>query len=632
MSEVKENPFETPKIENENHPLVMGSFSIESPAVFNPEIPKIKIPASSFHFEIPKINPPKIEIPTPKIEIQVNTFPNVGSGEEFSERLKNDERYQKIKEGDGSKNPFGAFSDFVYEKGIDFQTSDFWVDTVDKFTSFSNKVSEWSEGWSDEINKQVTGWEEDLDRKKEGWNEWVNEDSTRAFWLDPIGQRYFNLVDSGAEIYQKFLKATDYTGTARDIQKLVGKITAGKIERDTSYRNNWEATSRITGKQKLTMSDLLKRKKKEDDENLEDLKKKILNSEDSTEEKKEEENVEEEKKELKKETKSVTPYTPNIEVEGKSLKDILIEQKVKSDLTIAPNLDSSVEKAKLYEFIGEKILSELEAQLDYFIMWFTEGSDLNQLNIPVKSMDNGERKYYYYFYINEISFKPFVKSTMDLKYYPIKTITSNYSKVKNNNEFTIKTSYDIALSFYDFIVDKCMGFNLKEGIIGSRRGNGYNFSRTEGSDFEKSKIDLHVLIPSKSGLNNETKKIVYFANHFILKDIRFSGLDKLSFAHSSTSPFSASIKGVFRKAILIQNEKIGEGTNENARNSNENKDINFGEKVLNKTESKGIQDDKFIQHFFNTTGVNATEGVVESTGLKIDPDALSPVYPTTYRV
>ena len=632
MSEVKENPFETPKIENENHPLVMGSFSIESPAVFNPEIPKIKIPASSFHFEIPKINPPKIEIPTPKIEIQVNTFPNVGSGEEFSERLKNDERYQKIKEGDGSKNPFGAFSDFVYEKGIDFQTSDFWVDTVDKFTSFSNKVSEWSEGWSDEINKQVTGWEEDLDRKKEGWNEWVNEDSTRAFWLDPIGQRYFNLVDSGAEIYQKFLKATDYTGTARDIQKLVGKITAGKIERDTSYRNNWEATSRITGKQKLTMKDLLKRKKKEDDENLEDLKKKILSSEDSTEEKKEEEKVEEEKEELKKETKSVTPYTPNIDVEGKSLKDILIEQKVESGLTIEPNLDSSVEKAKLYEFIGEKILSELEAQLDYFIMWFTEGSDLNQLNIPVKSMDNGERKYDYYFYINEISFKPFVKSTMDLKYYPIKTITSNYSKVKNNNEFTIKTSYDIALSFYDFIVDKCMGFNLKEGIIGSRRGNGYNFSRTEGSDFEKSKIDLHVLIPSKSGLDDKKKKIVYFANHFILKDIRFSGLDKLSFTHSSTSPFSASIKGVFRKAILIQNEKIGEGTNENARNSNENNDIHFGEKVLNKTESKGIQDDKFIQHFFNTTGVNETEGVVESTGLKIDPDALSPVYPTTYRV
>lgn len=588
MSEVKENPFETPKIENENHPLIMGSFSIKSPAVFNPEIPEIKIPASSFHFEPPKINPPKLEIPTPKIEIQAYDFSKINSGEEFSEKLKSDERYQKIKDGDGSKNPFGAFSDFVYEKGIDFQTSDFWVDTVDKFTSFSNKVSEWSEGWSDEINKQVTGWEENLDQKKEGWNEWVNEDSTRAFWLDPIGQRYFNLVDSGAETYQKLLKATDYTGTARDIQKLVGKITAGKIERDTSYRNNWAASSRIEGKQKLTMRDLLKRKKKEDDENLEDLKKKILSSEDSTEEKKEEE-----------ETKSTTPYTLNIGVEGKSLKDILIEQKEKKGLKTEPNLDSSVENAKLYEFIGEKILSEFEAQLDYFIMWFTEGSKLNQLSIPVKSMDNNDkRKYYYYFYINEISFKPFVKSTMDLKYYPIKTITSNYSKMKNNNEFTIKTSYDIALSFYDFIVDKCMGFNLKEGIIGSRRGNGYNFSRTEGENFEKSKIDLHVLIPSKSGLDEKKKKIVYFANHFILKDIRFSGLDKLSFAHSSTSPFSASIKGVFRKAILIQNEKIGEGTNENARNSKENNDFHFGEKVLNKTESKGIQDDKFIQHYF----------------------------------
>ena len=632
MSEVKENPFETPKIENENHPLIMSSFSIERPVVFNPEIPKIEIPASSFHFEISKINPSKIEIQVPKIEIQVNAFPNVSSGEEFSEKLKSDERYQKIKADEGSKNPFGAFSDFVYEKGIDFQTSDFWVDTVDKFTSFSNKVNEWAEGWSDEINKQVTGWEEDLDSKKEGWNEWVNEDSTRAFWLDPIGQRYFNLVDSGAEIYQKFLKATDYTGTARDIQKLVGKITAGKIERDTSYRNNWATSSRIEGKQKLTMSSLLKRKKKEDDENLEDLKKKILSSEDSTEEKKEEEKVEEKKEELKKETKSTTPYTPNIDVEGKSLKDILIDQKVKSGLTIKPNLDSSVENAKLYEFIGEKILSELEAQLDYFIMWFTEGSSLNQLSVPVKSMDNNkERRYFYYFYINEISFKPFVKSTMDLKYYPIKTITSNYSKVKNNNEFTIKTSYDIALSFYDFIVDKCMGFNLRDGIIGSRRGNGYNFSRTEGSDFENSKIDLHVLIPSKSGLND--KKIVYFANHFILKDIRFSGLDKLSFAHSSTSPFSASIKGVFRKAILIQNEKIGEGTNENARESesDENK-FNFGENVLNKTESKGIQDDKFIQHFFNTTGVNTVDSVIESTGLKIEPSALNPVYPTTYQV
>ena len=375
------------------------------------------------------------------------------------------------------------------------------------------------------------------------------------------------------------------------------------------------------------MSDLLKRKKKEDDENLEDLKKKILSSEDSTEEKKEEEKVEEEKEELKKETKSVISYTPNIDVEEKSLKDILIEQKVKSGLTIEPNLDSSVENAKLYEFIGEKILSELEAQLDYFIMWFTEGSNLNQLSVPVKSMDNNDkRKYYYYFYINEISFKPFVKSTMDLKYYPIKTITSNYSKLKNNNEFAIKTSYDIALSFYDFIVDKCMGFNLREGIIGSRRGNGYNFSRTEGSDFENSKIDLHVLIPSKSGLNEKTKKIVYFANHFILKDIRFSGLDKLSFTHSSTSPFSASIKGVFRKAILIQNEKIGEGTNENARESDENK-FDFGENVLNKTESKGIQDEKFIQHYFT-----ATEGVVESTGLKIEPDALSPVYSSTYTV
>ena len=214
------NEFETPKIENENLPLIMDPFSIKSPAVFNPEIPKIEIPASNFHFEIPKINPPKIEIPTPKIEIQAYDFSKISSGEEFSEKLKSDERYQKIKAGEGSKNSFGAFS---------------------------NKVSEWPEGWSDEINKQVTSWEEDLDSKKEGWDEWVKEDSARAFWLDPIGQRYFNLVDSGAEVYQKFLKATDYTGTARDIQKLIGKITAGKIERDTSYRNNRATSSRIEG-------------------------------------------------------------------------------------------------------------------------------------------------------------------------------------------------------------------------------------------------------------------------------------------------------------------------------------------------------------------------------------------------
>ena len=77
--------FETPKIENENHPLVMGSFSIGNPAVFNPEI---KIPVSDFHFEIPKINLPKIEIPTPKIEIQAYDFSKISSGEEFSEKLK----------------------------------------------------------------------------------------------------------------------------------------------------------------------------------------------------------------------------------------------------------------------------------------------------------------------------------------------------------------------------------------------------------------------------------------------------------------------------------------------------------------------------------------------------------------
>lgn len=36
--------------------------------------------------------------------------------------------------------------------------------------------------------------------------------------------------------------------------------------------------------------------------------------------------------------------------------------------------------------------------------------------------------------------------------------------------------------------------------------------------------------------------------------------------------------------------------------------------------------------FFNTTGVNTVDSVIESTGLKIEPDVLNPVYSSTFRV
>lgn len=36
--------------------------------------------------------------------------------------------------------------------------------------------------------------------------------------------------------------------------------------------------------------------------------------------------------------------------------------------------------------------------------------------------------------------------------------------------------------------------------------------------------------------------------------------------------------------------------------------------------------------FFNTTGVNTADSVIESTGLKIEPDVLNPVYSSTFRV
>lgn len=218
----------------------------------------------------------------------------------------------------------------------------------------------------------------------------------------------------------------------------------------------------------------------------------------------------------------------------------------------------------------KNIITSLDAQLQYFITYFTsidkEGTEsLLNLYIPTNNVNEDlsiknnnsseiDNKYYYFFYTNNFSFNPVKKATSTFNYSNIE-ITTPLVKPEGKNEFSFNLTSDLELTFWRFVTRNGLSYNPKYGY----------FSNTQKSPSNKS-VNLHFLLLEQ--MDNEfansdfynNKRITFdvdntFVNHFILKDVQFSGIDSLKFSQSF-GQMKFNVKGIYNKLIWHHNEKI----------------------------------------------------------------------------
>lgn len=449
---------------------------------------------------------------------------------------------------------------------IDQNYKDFTESINKKLLEANSWIRDTSNNWNEWTENQKEGYKEWMDKWKKGWTDWLNEGSSsdseaKKFWLNPVVAPIQDIVDAAAGELFSFYDgiSSQWDSLEKEVNDDLTSLFNNKMPR-ASRTNSSDSKNRNNGRYYSG---------NEFSENgWSKLGSNIIAALAPWAKSKKEKELEAEKKEAKKELqqdpdKEEVLNVCNFSIQLKKLNSSIDENKTsESSKTKGSIKKNTVESGQPLGFVT-RIMQDLDAQLQYFIIWFTEKNDegkdvLVQIESPVKNGD-GTARHYYYFYISEVSFKPYSISTTQLKYGPLQTSSRILSKVKNGNEFSIKTSLDIGLSFYNFISEKCMGFNWEEGLLSSTvRGNSYQTEslNTDSSEvkLKKSKIDLHIIIPSKTLVDGNNKNI--FVNHFVLKDIRFSDLDKIPFGHSAAQ-VNSNIKGIYRKAILIQNEKLG---------------------------------------------------------------------------
>lgn len=450
------------------------------------------------------------------------------------------------------------------EWDVDQDYKDFTEPLNKKLLETNSWIRDTSDSWDEWSESQKKSYKEWMDKWRKDWTKWLDEgDNSEAkkFWIDPVVAPIQDIVDAAAGSLFSFYDgiSSQWSSLEKEVNDDLTSLFNNKMARasrtnstDSKNRNN----SRYYSGNEFTENGWSK------------LGSNVVAALAPWSKSKKEKELETEKKEAKKELqqdpdKEEVLDVCNFSIQLKKLNSTTDEnEKSESSKTKASIKKNTVESGQPLGFVT-RIMQDLDAQLQYFIIWFTEKDDdgndvLVQIESPVKNGD-GTARHYYYFYISDVSFKPYSISTTQLKYGPLQTSSRILSKVKNGNEFSIKTSLDIGLSFYNFISEKCMGFNWEEGLLSSTvRGNSYQTEslNTDSAEvnLKKSKIDLHIIIPSKTLVDGSNKNI--FVNHFVLKDIQFSDLDKIPFGHSA-SQVNSNIKGIYRKAILIQNEKLG---------------------------------------------------------------------------
>lgn len=207
-----------------------------------------------------------------------------------------------------------------------------------------------------------------------------------------------------------------------------------------------------------------------------------------------------------------------------------------------------------------EITTNLDAQLQYYLAYFTKVSDGVEtlMNIYIKTTNSEnvltdvvddknlnaefDNKYYYYFYTDSFDFKPVKKTESNLQYGAYKTSTAlNYPSGKN--EFSFSIPADLELTFYYFITRNGLGLNTSLGVPS-------NSKLTVAKDV----VNLNfVFNQQQSNPDLENFKI----DRFVLRDVKFSDIKDLSFNYKGDQS-KLNVRGIYNKLSWYHNENLRE--------------------------------------------------------------------------
>ena len=372
--------------------------------------------------------------------------------------------------------------------------------------------------WNREREQNFSDW---LTSRRAGWEEWLEGDDARAFWLGHAGNRVLDFIGDSVGLFNETMGkvAGLYSGFSNSVSKqITDTLYADKMPRKRLKVSRPQYKKGTNDSWKKLWGNIWPFGKKE------------------------------EKTENKEEKKA--------------------EKENKNELKKAGIVDPHETVADTTSFLlFTHIMKDLDAQLQYYIMYFTtRDSDGEEqlLKVPAHYVEWKEGKvekidkdYFYYFYINSISFKPFSGQTSSVNYGPYKLKTKTFTGSKNENTFTLKTTVDMGLSFYDYVAQKCMGLVWENGLISSQmRGN--DFYMTGKADalrgIQNSRVDMHIVVHSKTIIDENNKK-KFYVNRFILKDILFNKLGGLDF-NQGGNKMDIPISGIYRKCYFVHNELL----------------------------------------------------------------------------
>lgn len=205
-------------------------------------------------------------------------------------------------------------------------------------------------------------------------------------------------------------------------------------------------------------------------------------------------------------------------------------------------------KGFINDTIGNIIL-QMDAFTHVYLSYlFTISEDKdgkNKTEVLYKGLlSENNNLYPYFFYMDEINFKPAKNQTVDLTYGAYKTKVQ-MQKPEGKNTFSFVVANDISLTLYRSVKDSSLGASDR----------GLAFATVQNTLASGVPINLAVII--SSGVFKEDSKNCVRVQKFVLEDIKFSSINELPFSHKDGQSKS-KIEGIYKRCLWYPNYKVGE--------------------------------------------------------------------------
>ena len=205
-------------------------------------------------------------------------------------------------------------------------------------------------------------------------------------------------------------------------------------------------------------------------------------------------------------------------------------------------------KGFINDIVGNIIL-QMDAFTHVYLSYlFTINEDAdgkNKTEVLYKGLlSENNNLYPYFFYMDEINFKPAKNQMVDLTYGAYKTKVQ-MQKPEGKNTFSFVVANDISLTLYRSVKDSSLGASDR----------GLAFATVQNTLASSVPINLAVII--SSGVFKEDGKTCVRVQKFVLEDIKFSSINELPFSHKDGQSKS-KIEGIYKRCLWYPNYKVGE--------------------------------------------------------------------------